>query len=228
MRSRLAALAALTMALLTVALVPTPAAALSCVATAERTPVELVSGAPLIENAEGPQGLFDVHDYVVVARVTAIRPPAASSEASGPVSVDLEVLAVVNRSTTGRTVTVTMADHGEMSGYAFEVGKPYFVVMDNDARLGVCGPTSPLDAVDRDPSRAVALLQAAARKAGVPFALPSAATPTPAAAAPVAPAPSSPGSGPAPAALVAGSMAGLVAGGLVLRRRRRTATGDAA
>ncbi len=223
MRSRLAALGAVLLGLLTVALVPTPAAALSCVATATATPDDLVRGTPLYGSPEGPRRLFDSYDHVVVGRVTGIRPPASAPPPSqGGVTVDLDVLAVVNRPTTAATVTVTMRDHGEMSGYGFEVGKHYFVVVNADNSYGICGPTAPLSEVDPDPSRAGALLQTAAGEAGVPVAVPAGAStqpPTP----PVTQGPPPADARRGPVALVAGSVAGavgLAAVALVLRRRR--------
>jgi uncharacterized protein YunC (DUF1805 family) len=243
MGSRLAALGAVLLGLVTVALVPAPAAALSCVATARATPDSLVRGTPLYDSPEGPKALFDAYDHVVVGRVTGIRPPdptvprwpapAVQPLPAGGVSVDLDVLAVVNRPTTAAMVTVTMNDHGGMSGYRFEVGKHYFVVVNADNSYAMCGPTAPLSEVDPDPSRAVDVLRQAARASGVPFALPAAGA-TPLASVPTVAAPGGDGDAPqadgrGPAAVAAAS-AGIIAissaGVVLVRRRRRTAGGN--
>jgi hypothetical protein len=184
----------------------------------------------MYEHPGAERRLFDGHDHALVGTVTAVRP--AGSGAHGPHDVVVDVMAAFNRPTTTALVTLTMPDAGQMSGYPFQVGRAYFMPV-RDGRVGLCSPITPLEAVDRDPARALAALTAAAREGGVAVAVPpAAATPAASPAPPAAAVPAAAGrpSTPGPSALVAGvsvvALGGLAAGVAVRRSRRRGTAGD--
>lgn len=159
-------------ALLTGLPLAAPASATSC-AVSSATAEQLVSGdVP----PYGQGTLFEVFDAVLVGTVTGI-----ASEQSGPTTVTMEVVGVLGRDETPRTVEVASPDPGWINGYGFRRGTSYVVpvkqVEGSPNGSFVCDPVFVVD----DAQRAYDELAPLAAEDGVPVAradAPAGATPT--------------------------------------------------
>ncbi len=153
----------------------------------------------------------------------------AGTDRNGRQRVDVTVLAVFNRPTTDRHVTLSMPDRGQMLGYPFVVGETYVVAV-RESEVGLCSPTQPLSARDGALDTAVTELRDAARAGGVPVGVPPADAPSPVApeAAVPATAPARSASGTTAPLALGGAVALALAGGgtaAARRARRRQTTG---
>lgn len=224
MRTKLGAGTALLLGVLTLPLVPTPAAATSC-ATVPASAAALLRGTPVL----GRDRLFDAYDYALVGTVTAVHPHSVRSTAPGTYpqaqDVDVDVIGAFNRASTPARVTLQMRDRGEMLGYPFDVGQKYFIAVKND-EVGLCSPTQPLTRVDADAGRAVDALRAAALVGGAAVALPSGTTTVPAGPATPTPRPAGVPSTALVGGVSAAAAAGLLAAIVGVRSRRRRGTGE--
>jgi hypothetical protein len=158
---------------------PIAAGATSC-AGPGAPPRSLVAGVPAYDGAEGT--LWSAYDLAITGTVVEIRTDEErDSAAYGATEIIVEVINAMGVDSISDQVTISARDPGWMDGYAFALGRTYFVPLKSPGPEGqqywsfVCDPISEISASD-----ASALLVEVA--AGIPTAVPGVgAAPKPAA-----------------------------------------------
>ena len=126
---------------------PSDASATSCVGT-DRTPSELVAGAPPYRQGDGT--LWELFDLAITGTVTEIRTEASATE------VRFQVINAMGVSTVPAELIVSESDPGHLNGYGFQVGRTYFVPLVSPGPNGepywsfVCDPISEIPPEDAD------------------------------------------------------------------------------
>lgn len=154
----------------------TPASALSCAAPPADAPqIAAVNG----EVFGAP--FFDEYDFAVVATVTGIETDETpGSDTYGDTTIEADVALVLGDAEATETIQLSADDPGWMAGYAFRVGRSYFVPVDAVSPSGqvnhtfLCTPVTEVDDAEGTADRLAAL----AEDSGVAHASPGNTPPT--------------------------------------------------